>query len=256
MRTLVLLTVLGERGGCLCMLPLGRRDGPILTRERLLSARDDQTTRLFVLPQPTLGHHPCIADSKTTRSTRNASTLPCSPSVIFANPTTNTPILAGRKTLRRWDPVRRRRATTRMPPLPAYRARNPAYFYPSAEATASRVARLREQRQRLEARKRRLSELEAELGEAKAEVDSACADARSGELRERYGAETLRGAREAAKEAHSALVREKKCLLASLAEAEKMVSMHPRVRGASENKRRGGAHVFFAFLNIRKAQQS
>ncbi|CAM9529459.1 unnamed protein product [Ectocarpus fasciculatus] len=123
-----------------------------------------------------------------------------------------------------WDPVRRRRATTRMPPLPAHRARNPAYFYPSAEAMASRVARLREQQRRLDARKRRLSELEAELGEAKAEVDSACADARSGELRERYGADTLRGAREAAKEAHSALVREKRSLLASVAEAEKMLS--------------------------------
>ncbi|CAM9685291.1 unnamed protein product, partial [Ectocarpus sp. 12 AP-2014] len=128
-----------------------------------------------------------------------------------------------------WDPVRRRRATTRMPPLPAHRARNPAYFYPSAEAMASRVARLREQRRRLDARKRRLSELEVELGEAKAEVDSACADARSGELRERYGADTLRGAREAAKEAHSALVREKRCLLASVAEAEKTVSMRARV---------------------------
>ncbi|CAM9901891.1 unnamed protein product, partial [Ectocarpus sp. 4 AP-2014] len=123
-----------------------------------------------------------------------------------------------------WDPVRRRRATTRMPPLPAHRARHPAYFYPSAEAMASRVARLREQRRRLDARKRRLSELEVELGEAKAEVDSACADARSGELRERYGADTLRGAREAAKEAHSVLVREKRCLLASVAEAEKMLS--------------------------------
>ncbi|CAB1103109.1 unnamed protein product [Ectocarpus sp. CCAP 1310/34] len=111
-----------------------------------------------------------------------------------------------------------------MPPLPAHRARNPAYFYPSSEAMASRVARLREQRRRLDARKRRLSELEAELGEAKAEVDSACADARSGELRERYGADILRGAREAAKEAHSALVREKRCLLASVAEAEKMLS--------------------------------
>ncbi|CBJ30834.1 conserved unknown protein [Ectocarpus siliculosus] len=123
-----------------------------------------------------------------------------------------------------WDPVRRRRATARMPPLPAHRARNPAYFYPSVEAMASRVARLREQRRRLDARKRRLSELEAELGEAKAEVDSACADARSGELRERYGADTLRGAREAAKEAHSVLVREKRRLLASVAEAEKMLS--------------------------------
>ncbi|CAM9400740.1 unnamed protein product [Ectocarpus sp. 6 AP-2014] len=123
-----------------------------------------------------------------------------------------------------WDPVRRRRATARMPPLPAHRARHPAYFYPSVEAMASRVARLREQRRRLDARKRRLSELEAELGEAKAEVDSACADVRSGELRERYGADTLRGAREAAKEAHSVLVREKRRLLASVAEVEKMLS--------------------------------
>lgn len=146
--------------------------------------------------------------------------------------------------------MRRRRATTRMPPLTAHRARNPAYFYPSEEAMASRVARLREQRRRLGARKRRLSELEAELGEAKAEVDSACADARSGELRERYGADTLRGAREAAKEAHSVLVREKRCLLASVAEADKMVSMRARVYAESKREQQEGVHVCFR-VNMR-----
>lgn len=111
-----------------------------------------------------------------------------------------------------------------MPPLPAHRARHPAYFYPTEEAMESRVARLQEQRQRLVARKERLSGLEVELAEAKAEVDSACADARSGELRRRYGADTLRSAREAAKEAFAALVREKKSISASVSEAEKMVS--------------------------------
>lgn len=111
-----------------------------------------------------------------------------------------------------------------MPPLPANRLRNPAYFYPTVEAMESRVAKLQEQRRRLAGRKERLSALETELAEAKSEVDSACADARSGELRKRYGADTLRSAREAAKEAHSALVREKKELSASVVEAEKMVS--------------------------------
>ncbi|CAM9369283.1 unnamed protein product, partial [Scytosiphon promiscuus] len=96
-----------------------------------------------------------------------------------------------------WDPVRGRRATARMPPLPAHRVRHPAYFYPAAEATASRVARLREQRRRLAARKDRLSALETELAEAK---------------------------REAAKEAQSALARERKSLVAGVAEAEKMLS--------------------------------
>ncbi len=85
------------------------------------------------------------------------------------------------------------------------------------------MARLREQRRRLASRRERLSALERELAEAKAEVDSACADARSAELRERYGADTLRSAREAAKEAHAALLREKKSLAAGVAEAERMV---------------------------------
>lgn len=120
--------------------------------------------------------------------------------------------------------MRGRRATTRMPPLPANRLRHPAYLYPSVEAMESRVARLRVQWRRLDTRKERLSALEAELAEAKSEVDSACADARSGELRKRYGADTLRNAREAAKEAYSALVRDKKSLSASVVEADKMVS--------------------------------
>lgn len=110
-----------------------------------------------------------------------------------------------------------------MPPLPAHRVRHPAYFYPTAEATASRVSRLRDQRRRLAVRKERLSALETELVEAKREVDAACADARCGELRKRYGAETLRAAREAAKGAHSALARERKSLVTGVAEAERMV---------------------------------
>lgn len=120
--------------------------------------------------------------------------------------------------------MRGRRATVRIPPLPAHRARHPAYFYPTSESMESRVARVREQRKRLVVRKERLSALEVELTEAKAEVDSACADARSGELRKRYGADTLRCAREAAKEAYAVLVREKKSISASVSEAEKMVS--------------------------------
>lgn len=120
--------------------------------------------------------------------------------------------------------MRGRRTTTRMPPLPANRLRHPAYFYPTVEAMESRVARLRQQRRRLDGRKERLSALETGLAEAKSEVDSACADARSGELKKRYGADTLRSAREAAKEAYSVLLREKKSLSASVVEAEKMVS--------------------------------
>lgn len=119
--------------------------------------------------------------------------------------------------------MRGRRGTTRLPPLPAHRARHPAYFYPTAEAMESRVARLREQHRRLASRRERLSALERELAEAKAEVDSACADARSAELRRSYGADTLRIAREAAKEAHAALVREKRSLAAGVAEAERTV---------------------------------
>lgn len=66
--------------------------------------------------------------------------------------------------------------------------------------------------------------LDAEVADAKSEVDSACADARSGELRKQYGAETLRSAREAAKEAYTKLVRERKTLGASVGDAERMVS--------------------------------
>lgn len=111
-----------------------------------------------------------------------------------------------------------------MPPLPSHRARHPAYFYPTVEATRARVARLKEQHRRLDARKARLSALDLELAEAKSEVDSACADARSSELRARYGTETLRVAREAAKQAYSALVRERKTLVGSVAETGRMVS--------------------------------
>ena len=138
----------------------------------------------------------------------------------------------------RWDPVRGRRATTRMPPLPANRRRHPAYSYPTVESMELRVAKLREQQRRLATRKERLSALEAELAEAKSEVDSACADARSSELRERYGADTLRSAREAAKEAHSALVREKKSLSASVVEAEKMVRSVVHTRDTLERQQR------------------
>lgn len=112
-----------------------------------------------------------------------------------------------------------------MPPLPPHRARHPAYFYPTMEAMRARAARLKEQHLRLDARKARLSALDLELAEAKSEVDSACADARSGELRARYGTETLRVAREAAKQAYSTLVRERKTLVVSVAEAERMVSI-------------------------------
>lgn len=125
-----------------------------------------------------------------------------------------------------------------MPPLLPNRLRHPAYFYPTVEAMESRVARLREQRRRLASRKERLSALEAELAEAKSEVDSACADARSGELRKRYGADTLRSAREAAKDAHAALVREKKSLSANVVEAEKMVSAAVQYAGTQKKQKR------------------
>lgn len=122
-----------------------------------------------------------------------------------------------------WDPVRGRRATCRMPPLPANRARHPAYFYPTKEAARVRADRARQQQLRVDARKARLSVLEVEIAEAKSEVDSACADARSTELRKQYGAETLRNARETAKEAYSKLVRERKTLATSVTEAERKV---------------------------------
>lgn len=125
-----------------------------------------------------------------------------------------------------WDPVRNRRATCRMPPLPPHRARHPAYLYPTLEVTRTRIGKLREQHERLERQKARLSALEAELSEAKAEVDLACADARSEALRSDYGADTLRCAREAAKEAYSALLRERKSLLGSVAEGERTVSVY------------------------------
>lgn len=110
-----------------------------------------------------------------------------------------------------------------MPPLSAHRARHPAYFYPTEEAMRSRTERLRDQHRRLETRKARLSALTLELAEAKLEVDAACADARSDALRARYGAEMLRSAREAAKESYAALGRERKVLLASVAEGERTV---------------------------------
>lgn len=69
----------------------------------------------------------------------------------------------------------------------------------------------------------RLTALSAELAEAKSEVDSACADARSEQLRERYGAQTLRQAREAAKEAHARVMRERKELQTLVAEGERTV---------------------------------
>ena len=113
-----------------------------------------------------------------------------------------------------------------MLPLPAHRARNPAYFYPTVEAARARVEKSHKQQRRLDARKTRLSELEVEIAEAKAEVDSACADARSAELRKQYGPETLRNARETAKKALSALVLERKTLVSSVAEAERKVKIH------------------------------
>ena len=121
-----------------------------------------------------------------------------------------------------------------MPPLPPHRARHPAYFYPTVEATGARLARLQEQRRRLGARKKRLSALDAEVVAAKAEVDSACADARSGELRKLYGADTLRSAREAAKKAYAAVTRERKALAASAAEAGRMVRAILRRWGGEE----------------------
>lgn len=110
-----------------------------------------------------------------------------------------------------------------MLPLPANRARHPAYFYPTKEAARVRADRARQQQLRVDARKARLSVLEVEIAEAKSEVDCACADARSTELRKKYGAETLRNARETAKEAYSKLVRERKTLATTVAEAERKV---------------------------------
>lgn len=55
--------------------------------------------------------------------------------------------------VRRWDPVRGRRATCRLPPPPPHRVRHPAYFYPTPEKLRERVARSREQHERLEGRK-------------------------------------------------------------------------------------------------------
>lgn len=116
-----------------------------------------------------------------------------------------------------------------MPPLPPQRVRHPAYFYPTEEVTRVRIARLQEQSRRLDSRKARLLELNLEIAEAKSEVDSACADARSNDLRKEYGVDTLRSAREAAKEAYTTLARERKSLVACVVEAERMVSEHASI---------------------------
>lgn len=118
-----------------------------------------------------------------------------------------------------------------MSPLPSHRSRHPAYFYPTVAATRARVTRLQEQRRRLECRKARLTALDVELVEAKSEVDFACADARSSELRKRYGADTLRSARDAAKDAHLCLVKERRTLVTSVAETERMVSKRELTTG-------------------------
>lgn len=123
----------------------------------------------------------------------------------------------------RWDPARNQRETCRVPPLPPHRERHPAYFYPSADAARARVQKLREQGERLETRKARIEALSREIAHAKGEVDVACANARSDELRAKYGADILREAREAAKNALAALLREQQFLSADVARAERAV---------------------------------
>jgi len=120
-----------------------------------------------------------------------------------------------------WDPITKKRKEVKLAPLTEKQKRDPVYFYPSVKEMETRIAKIRDQANKIQKKREQLDVILRDIEESRKEVSDICEDARNPALQEIYGAEKLRQLRDASKQKLEGLIRRKKILENEIASAEK-----------------------------------